>query len=914
MKRKILTSFLAMFLILGAAAAALAQVNAGSVSGKVTGTDNLALPGAEVSILGEKIPGGVLAATTSEQGLYRFPRVPAGTYVLEFKLQNFKTLRLEAIKVDIGSKLELNAVLEISKLANEITVVAQKPLIDLERPSYNVTVDTKTLMALPVNKAGTALSAASYNAGDSYFGSTFGAAWPTNNYVVDGAPVNHPQNGEPYIRPNIESVEEVEYSYGGAPAEYGNFVGSNIKVVTKSGTNAFSGHAGFNFTLDSLQSRNSDLPVSTKQPVNYTPNFNLGGPIFKDVLLFFIDLAMYRSDTSYNFTKLRSSYDTYEGKAKFTLNWDKKNKTDVSLFLSENLSKNGQLGLQGFGPLMQGSSLQDMQMTRDQAALNHTSFLSNDLILDVAANYMWSHWDAPHTRSGQPGTWDTIFNTIYGTIGNPTSTADAGMYKDNHAGTFETSAKLTYFNDNLAGSHEFKGGVTYNHSYDDAFQEYEGGYFQQIFLYPVMPGLSVPAIARLTQKPYFARQDVEQISGFLQDSWKIGDRLTLALGVRYDDTKGLINDQPQRDGTTIKGYSKAVAHFQTFSPRLALNYRLTEDGKTMFRVNWGRYYPATRTQTFASLNPAIGPVTTYLSIPLIGMPFTPIQVTSNTAASWDPNLKNFYNDVFSISLEREIIPNVSVSLHYLKKWNANFYGMIPRQTYAPLALVDPYNGQTVTVYQQTSASDWYFTNIPAGYNLYSKYDSFAVEVSKKFTDNWTFNLSYFYEHAVGTADNAYDTSQLGGGFYGFKLDPNFMINWDGPLGQNSPHQFKLFTAYIFPWDITGSLFLTYRTGLPWNRKMYIAPAYGVTVGDVNAEPKNSRRLDDALNVDFTLQKTFRIAGLFQLEIYAQAFNLFNAATITNVYSETGGIVNSLFGQAAGFVAPRRIFLGANVRW
>ena len=914
MKRTLLTLLTAAVFVLGGASAALAQVNAGEISGKVVGTDNLVLPGVAVTIQGDKLPGGTLATTTTEQGLYRFPRVPAGTYVLEFKIPNFKTLRLEAIKVDIGSKLELNAVLEMSKLANEVTVIAQKPLIDQERPSYNVTIDTKTLMALPVNKAGTALNAASYNAGDTYFGSTFGAAWPTNNYVVDGATVNHPQNGEPYIRPNLESVEEVEYSYGGAPAEYGNFIGSNIKIVTKTGSNTLAGHVGISYTTDSLQSTNSSLPITTKTPVNYVPAFNLGGPLVKDHLFFFIDLAGYPTQTSYNFTSTRSSYNTYEGKAKVTLDWDKNNKTDANLFLAINKSQNGQLGLQGYGPLMQASSLQDMQLTRDQFALNHTSFLSRDVVLDVGVNYLWSHWDAPHTRTGLPGVWNTITNTISGTIGNPTSTQDAGMYKDNHDGTFEASAKLTYFNDNLAGTHEFKLGFVYNHSFDDAYQAYEGGYFEQDFLYTVMPGLTVPAIAHLTQTPYDAREDVEQWSAFLQDSWKIGERLTLAIGLRYDDTKGLINDQPQKDGSTIKGFADPVAHFKTLSPRLALNYRLTEDGKTMFRINWGRYYPATRTETFASLNPAIGPVTTWLAIPAIGMPLTPIQVTSNVAASWDSNLKNFYNDVFSVSLERELLPNISLSLHYMKKWNGNFYGLIPRQTYAPLAVVDPYNNQTITVYQQTSASNWYFTNIPASSNLYSNYDSFAIELTKKFTDDWTASFSYFYEHATGTAENAYNTSQLGGGFYGYKLDPNYMINWDGPLGQNSPHQVKLFTSYQFPWEITASLFATYHRGLPWTRLLYINPALGVTVGDVYAEPKGSRRLPDQFNVDFTIQKSFHVAGPFQVELYIQAFNLFNAGTAISVYNETGGMTNALFGQASAVVNPRRVFLGANVRW
>ena len=921
MKRKILTSFLAAILILGAAAAASAQVNTGSISGKVTGTDNLALPGVAVTVSGPAIMGGVLAATTNEQGLYRFPRVPAGTVVLEFKLPNFKDLKMEAIKIDIGSKLEFNAVLEMAKLTAEVSVVAQKPVIDLERPSFNVTIDTKTLMALPLARTSSSMAASSFNPGDTYFGSTYGANWSQSNYTVDGSSVQVPNSGEPFIRPSLEQTEEIEFTYGGAPAEFGNFVGSNVKVVTKAGSNTFSGSVAFNFTNSSLQSTNSDLPVSSKTPRNNVIEASLGGALIKDRLWFFGDYSNSDMQIQYPFTSTRYKYFTSVGKGKLTFAWDDHNKTTLNLQLGRNGNENGQLALvaggTNYGPMMTASSLQDMRLTINQATAAHTAFLGESIILDLNAGYLWSENQNPYTRTGIPGSLNLITGQVTGTVGGPTSTTESGMYRDINWSNFESTAKLTYFNDNLAGSHEFKIGGTFALGSEKKYMAYEGGYFEQIMPFTLFPGFSVPAYVHLTMTPYQATEKVQTISAFIQDSWKIGKSLTFVYGLRYDDVRGLIPDQPQRDGAaTIPGFADPIVHFKQFSPRLALNYALTEDGKTMLRLNWGRYYPATHTDMIAGLNPAVSPVVTWLAIPMIGMPYTPIQISSSTAAAVDPNVTNAYNDILAISLERQISKDWSVSVHYMKKWSENFLGLVPRQSYAPLTFTDSFNGQPITVYQQVTASNWYFTNIAASYGLFSKYDSFDILINKKFSDNWTMTLSYFYEHAVGTADPAYDASQTGGGFAGYTMDPNRSINWNGPLTMNSPHQVKLFTAYQFPWGIMGSLSMAYHAGTPWNRLAYVNPAYGVTVGSVNAEAKGSRRLPDQLDFDMNIQKTFSIGDFGTLELYANALNLFNAATATSYHTLTGAsaALDSLYGTPAGFISPRQINLGVKFLW
>jgi hypothetical protein len=90
-----------------------AQVQTGSIVGVVTDSSNLVLPGATVSMSGEKLIGGVQTQTTDGAGAYRFDRLPPGSYHLKFELQGFKTVERDDIRVSAAFVANVPAKLEV---------------------------------------------------------------------------------------------------------------------------------------------------------------------------------------------------------------------------------------------------------------------------------------------------------------------------------------------------------------------------------------------------------------------------------------------------------------------------------------------------------------------------------------------------------------------------------------------------------------------------------------------------------------------------------------------------------------------------------------------------------------------------------------------------------------------------------
>src|SRR2546427_12455262 len=85
--------------VLFGAPSASAQVQTGSITGTVTDASSALLPGAAVTLRGEKLIGGAQTQVTDASGAYRFDRLPPGTYAVRFELQGFKTIERDGILV-----------------------------------------------------------------------------------------------------------------------------------------------------------------------------------------------------------------------------------------------------------------------------------------------------------------------------------------------------------------------------------------------------------------------------------------------------------------------------------------------------------------------------------------------------------------------------------------------------------------------------------------------------------------------------------------------------------------------------------------------------------------------------------------------------------------------------------------------
>ena len=131
----------------------------------------------------------------------------------------------------------------------------------------------------------------------------------SNSLTVDGVKQNDDfglnKNGYPGRRTpiSLDAIEQLEVNIAPFDVTYGDFQGGNINIVTKSGTNEFSGSAYYFRSDESLigdKSKGEDLNIGDFQEDTY--GFTFGGPIIEDTLFFFASYEKFESTSPYQFT------------------------------------------------------------------------------------------------------------------------------------------------------------------------------------------------------------------------------------------------------------------------------------------------------------------------------------------------------------------------------------------------------------------------------------------------------------------------------------------------------------------------------------------------------------------------------------------------------------------------------------
>ena len=143
----------AAIMVLGSVAPAFPQVSTGTLTGRTVDTSGALIPGVDVTISSPAMIGGARSAVTDEQGAYRFTLLAIGAYRVSFALQGFKTLNIEGVNVDAGTSRTVNATMEVSTMAEEVTVTSQAPTIDLEAATVGVNWDLQKFENIPYGRS-----------------------------------------------------------------------------------------------------------------------------------------------------------------------------------------------------------------------------------------------------------------------------------------------------------------------------------------------------------------------------------------------------------------------------------------------------------------------------------------------------------------------------------------------------------------------------------------------------------------------------------------------------------------------------------------------------------------------------------------------------------------------------------------
>lgn len=299
-------SGLAIVLLLSSAAA-WASIT-GSISGVVKDPSGAVVPGAEVTALDTQT-GVRTVIRTDSAGLYNFPALPIGNYTITVDKSGFQTFRETGLILNANSALRVDATLTLGQATQTVSVSSTALHVETRNTSMGEVITGTKIVAVPLNgRAYTDLLSlqpgvvpendkdatgtlgdrpvdGTQNAGNQ---SVNGQREASNGFMVNGANVNEGRNNGAGIIPNLDSIAQFRILTSNFSAEYGNYSGGQVNLVTKSGTNRFHGDA-FDFLRNtSFDSRNFYSPsIGTFIQNQFGGTF--GGPIKRDKAFFFLD-------------------------------------------------------------------------------------------------------------------------------------------------------------------------------------------------------------------------------------------------------------------------------------------------------------------------------------------------------------------------------------------------------------------------------------------------------------------------------------------------------------------------------------------------------------------------------------------------------------------------------------------------
>ncbi|QNI36641.1 carboxypeptidase regulatory-like domain-containing protein [Edaphobacter albus] len=278
----------------------------GSISGNVLDPSGAAIPGAQVTVRNEAT-GITQVVTTNGTGYYTFPALNVGVYTLSTAPAGFRTFESKNIKVDANSAININITVQVGTTNQIQEVTADELQVETQTTQLGQVIESTKMTSVPLNgrsftdllslQPGVSPYKGTSEAGRTVSGdldpgnvSINGGREASNGYMINGADANEGVYNGAAIIPNLDSIAEFRILTNNFDAEYGNFSGGVINVVTKSGTNRFHGNA-FDFL------RNTDLDSANYfAPANQRGVFiqnifggTIGGPIRKDKAFFFAD-------------------------------------------------------------------------------------------------------------------------------------------------------------------------------------------------------------------------------------------------------------------------------------------------------------------------------------------------------------------------------------------------------------------------------------------------------------------------------------------------------------------------------------------------------------------------------------------------------------------------------------------------
>lgn len=574
--------------ILAAAVAADAQTDqTGLLIASVVGADGAPVAGASVAL--EQLDGSYPASgVTDARGTVRFNFLPPGDYLATASLEGYLERTVTNIRVSAAqtSTVTVQLIPAGGEFSGEIEVTAERPLIETRTTEYDTTLGAEATVLLP--SARTASDLVKFTPGGSNQQLWGGSTDQANDYQIDGVTVNSPGYGGSYLLPNVDWIEEFQVKGLGAGAEYGNFQGGMINIVTKSGGNAYHGGVRSYFENKNLADTNLNVrEAGFEQDSRWEVNADVGGPVVKDKLYFFfsaqrfeqkndiVDRVASPSDTEVTFLPVQEK--RIESKLFGKLTWDATSRDRLNFVL-------GWDDLQVDNRNLDSYTSPAAAENQDSPALYYNANWSRTLTDALFMELKVSGWQSDNERNPKHG--DVPAVQILG--GNREIYSNALYTRNQEPDSLAFDAAFDWFVSTGSLDHSFKIGGQYeagswleerirNGGYTWRPEEGDG---------PFDP--DDPATWGFISSDWGGtiRLDAETVNAavYVQDYIDVGPRIRLSAGLRYGIWRGDLTPGISR-GSSFEAVSD-----EAVDPRLGLVWDITGDAQWVAKAHWGRYH------------------------------------------------------------------------------------------------------------------------------------------------------------------------------------------------------------------------------------------------------------------------------------------------------------------------------------
>jgi hypothetical protein len=452
----------------------------------------------------------------------------------------------------------------------------------------------------------------------------------------------------------------------------------------------------------------------------------------------------------------------------------------------------------------------------------------------------------------------------------------------------------------------------------------------------------VPDAVDIWNTPNESINDVTSNAVFVQDNWKVNNRVTINAGLRMDHYKDGWPDQsftpgglPQLAGdprfasffAPVNVSARTVSRTTTWGPRIGFAYDLSGDGKTVVKGFYGLFYFNSADTIADNENPVGAAQLRYQFLDRNGNKIldgpTELGVLRQTLGGAgfvkvDPNLKRPYSNEISSHFERELHEGLSARASYVYKNIRNEWAEVDLarvgQYTAAVSVPDPGvdgirgtsdDGPNITVYDRPAGlpENRVFTN-PRDPSYDSDYNTVEFALNRRFHGKWMLLTSFEHTWLKELYGVTSSTSSTGaaGNTKTYAWQPN--RRRFGPE-KTTIWNYKLIGRYTAPFGIGTSGSYKLQSGRQWGRSISAAlPVAGSET--IRVEPVDAHRSPNAHIVDVRLDKTFRLPGSkTRLVGMVDVFNVFNLGTPITFRTTTG----TTFQEVTALLDPRVVRFG-----